>query len=186
MNPLSRVLEEALKKLDLTDAALEARAVMLWPQIVGPHMAKASEAQRVRGGTLLVVTRSSGWNQEFGFQKGAILRRYRERLGTDFVKDLRFSVGPVRGSPVAPAGQPPPDAEVRRIRLPEARIEEIRRASATDDPELSQAIRRALTHEAQLRQWHLEHGARACPGCGAAHRSARDLCPACRQDALTE
>jgi predicted nucleic acid-binding Zn ribbon protein len=182
-NPLSHVLDEALRKLDLTEAALEARAVMLWPEIVGPQVARASEARKVQGGTLLVVTRSSAWNQELGFQKEAVLRSYKERLGKAFVRDLRCTVGPVRG--VAPAHAEPPPAEVARIRLSQTEIEQIRRASQTEDPELSQAIRRALTREAQVRQWQLEHGARPCPRCGAAYRTSQPLCPACRQDDAT-
>ena len=185
MNSLSEVLESALKRLDLAEAALEARAVMLWPQIVGEQMARASEAQRVVGGTLIVTTRSSVWSQEFSFQRPLILRKLKERLGKEFVKDLRFTVGPIRGV-VAPAGKrAPSDAEIRRIELPTAEVERIAQASRGEDPELSQAIRRALTHEAQIREWQLRHGARECARCGAAYRTSQAVCPACRQDDAT-
>ena len=182
LNTLSEVLEETLRRLELTEAALDARAVLLWPQIVGPQMAQASEARGVRAGTLLVVTRSGAWSQEFSFQKTLILGRYRERLGRDYLKDLRFEVGQVRGAAEVSARHAPPEAEVRRIRLGDEEIERIREASETDDTELAQAIRRALTREAQLRAWRLEHGGKACPRCGAAHHTPQDLCPACRQD----
>jgi predicted nucleic acid-binding Zn ribbon protein len=185
LNPLSQILDQALRKLDLADAALEARAVILWPQIVGPQMAAASEARSVRGGVLAVIARNSAWNQEIAFQKPLILRRFRERLGESFVKDLRCSVGAVRGVVEPPASRTPPEEEVRRIQLPQSELDRIREASRTGDPELAQAIRRALTHEAQLRHWQLAHGARACPRCGAAFRTPQDLCPACRQDDST-
>lgn len=184
MNPLAQILEETLKRLELGDVALEARAVLLWPDIVGGQLARVSEARSVRAGTLLVNTRSSAWNQELSFQKGAVIRRYRERLGKDIVKDLRFNVGPVRGV-ATPELKPPPDSELRKLRLSDEEIQEIRAASQTEDAELSQAIRRALTREAQVRQWHLAHGARPCPRCGAAHRTPHHLCPACRQDDAT-
>ena len=48
-----------MRRLDLGEAALDARAVMLWAEVVGPQMAKASEAQKVQAGTLLVTARSS-------------------------------------------------------------------------------------------------------------------------------
>lgn len=185
MNSLSDVLQAALKRLDLEEAALEARALMLWPHIVGEQMARASEAQKIQGGTLVVVTRSSVWSQEFSFQKPTILRKYKDRLGKEFVKDLRFVVGAVRGIPPSPASRVPPEEEIRRIRLEAAEIERIRHASESEDPELTQAIRRALTHEAQLRAWQLQHGARECPRCGAAYRTSHHLCPACRQDEVT-
>jgi predicted nucleic acid-binding Zn ribbon protein len=139
----------------------------------------------VRAGTLIVVTRSSAWNQEFSFQKGTILRRYRERLGKEFIKDLRCSVGRVRGVAEPSASTVPPEAEVRRVKLPEAEQAQIKAACEGADPEIAQAIRRALTREAKLRRWRLEHGAKACPRCGAAFRTPHDLCPACRQDDAT-
>lgn len=179
LNPLAAVLNQALKNLDLQEAALEARVVMLWPEVVGPQLSKATEARRVQAGTLLVVTRNSAWNQELSFQKAHIVRRYRERLGEDYVKDVRFTVGAVRGK-AEPGNQAPPDEEVRRIRLPVDEVARIRAASEGADAELAQAIRRALTREAQIRHWHLEHGARACERCGAAHRSPHERCPACR------
>lgn len=179
LNPLAAVLNQALKNLDLQDAALEARVVMLWPEVVGPQLSKATEARRVQAGTLLVVTRNSAWNQELSFQKAHIVRRYRERLGEDYVKDVRFSVGAVRGK-AEPGNQAPPEEEVRRIRLPVDEVARIRAASEGADAELGQAIRRALTREAQIRHWHLEHGARPCERCGAAHRSPHERCPACR------
>jgi predicted nucleic acid-binding Zn ribbon protein len=180
LNPLGAVLEQALKSLDLTEAALEARAVMIWGEVVGPQLAKATEAQKVQGGTLIVITRSSSWNQELSLQKPTLLRRYRERLGKDLIKDVRFTVGAVRGVPATRARTAPPEDEVRRIRLPEPEIEKIRAAAESADPELSQAIRRALTREAQLRVWQLSHGAKECPGCGAAYRTTLDRCPGCR------
>jgi predicted nucleic acid-binding Zn ribbon protein len=184
MNRLSDALGEALRRLD-NNAGLEARAVMLWSQIVGPQMAAASEVRSVQDGTLVVVTRSSAWSQEFSFQKRTILRRYREKLGQEFIRDLRFTVGAVRGISDPAANHAPPDAEVRRIRLSPVEVASIRRAADTGDPELAQAIRRSLTHEAQIRHWHLEHGARPCSRCGAAFRTPRDLCPACLQDEAT-
>ena len=145
LNPLAAVLNQALKNLDLQEAALEARVVMLWPEVVGPQLSKATEARRVQAGTLLVVTRNSAWNQELSFQKAHIVRRYRERLGEDYVKDVRFTVGAVRGK-VESGNQAPPEEEVRRIRLPVDEVARIRAASEGADAELGQAIRRALNN----------------------------------------
>src|SRR5687768_14448034 len=139
MNRLADALGEALRKLN-NNAGLEARAVMLWPQIVGPQMAAVSEVRNVQDGTLVVVTRSSGWSQEFSFQKQTILRKYRERLGQEFVRDLRFTVGAVRGVADAGGSHAPPEGEVRRIRLSPEENEAIRGAVETSDPELAQAI----------------------------------------------
>lgn len=181
MNPLARVLDDTLRRLDLTDAALEAKAILLWSEIVGPQLAKVTEPKTYNNGTLVITVRTSSWNQELTFQKSAIIQKYRERLGKPFVRDLRFVVGTV-GSAGVQTAHTPPEEEVRRIRIPREEVEEITRASACDDPELEQAIRRALTREAQLRHWRLQHGARECSQCGAAHRTPYAICPACRLD----
>src|SRR5690242_10120584 len=80
MNPLSKVLDDALRRLD-GGVGLEARAVMLWPEIVGPQIARATEATGARGGTLLITVRSEAWSSELSFLKADLLRRYRKRLG---------------------------------------------------------------------------------------------------------
>lgn len=182
MTTLAEALRDVVRKLELEDVALEARALLLWPEVVGPQLARSSEPVRVRAGTLLVHTANSGWSQELSFQKERILREYARRLGKSLLKDLRCTVGPLRGHEDATLRPAPAEEEVRRIRLDEAEVETIRAAAHCDDPELEQAVRRALTREAQLRHWRLEHGARSCPQCGAAHRSSRPLCPACHQD----
>lgn len=183
MNHLSRVLDDTLRRLQLTEAADEARAVMLWPEIVGPQLARVSEPKTLHHGTLVVMVRSSAWNQELTFQKAAIVQKYRARMGKPFIRDLRFVVGKI-GALNTQETHAPPVEEVRRIRLPQEEVEEIRQASECEDPELGQAIRRALTHEAQLRQWRLKHGARECTQCGAAHRTPHSICPACRLDRI--
>jgi hypothetical protein len=185
MNPLSKVLEDALRHME-RGAGIEARAVMLWPEIVGPQIAAATEARSAREGVLIVVVRDSAWATELGFRKTEILRAYDRRLARKAIREVRFRVDKIR-SQAAPATstKTPPEEEVRRIRLSDAEIDAIHRASEGDDPELSQAIRRALTREAQLRAWSLQHGAKACPRCGAAYRTVHSLCPACRQDDAT-
>jgi predicted nucleic acid-binding Zn ribbon protein len=183
LNPLGAILDTTLRRMELTEPVLAARAVALWPEIVGPQMARASEAEQVIGGTLYVLAASDAWNTEISFARPILLRRFRERLGEPFVKAIRVRVG----RPVDPASSAEPEPlpqptleELRAIRLPDGEMNRIRAAAEADDPELAQAIRRALTHEAQLRVWRLEHGAKLCRRCGAAHRTRHPDCPACR------
>jgi predicted nucleic acid-binding Zn ribbon protein len=183
MNPLGKILEQTLRSFE-KEGGLEARLVLLWPEVVGPQMARVSEVRALQGNTLVIITRSSAWSQEFAFQKETILRRFRERLGHDHVRDLRFVVGKVRGAVETPADPGATEEEVRRIELPRVELERIQEATDDADPELAEAIRRALTHEAKLRQWHLEHGAKACRRCGAAYHTPHNLCPACRVERL--
>lgn len=181
LSELKQTLEAALGRMLPAESAAEARAIVAWPEIVGPQVARAAEPVALQGETLVVHTRNSAWSQELSFRKELLLTRLRERLGGDFVRDIRFRVAPIRGRPES-ARVPPPPEEVRRIRLPEATRREIAAACESEDPALREAAIRALTLEAQLREWHLRRGAKACPVCGAAYRSSRRRCPACERD----
>jgi hypothetical protein len=184
LSPLSEVINRSLGQLE-SQAGTEVRAVMLWPEIVGEQVARASEAQSLRGGVLAVTVRDAVWNNQIALLKGDILAGYRRRLGRDIVRDVQCRVGRLRGLPpvAAPAGR---EAEIARIQLPPEEVETIRQASENADPELSQAVRRALTREAQFRRWHLANGARSCAHCGAAYRGLETECPACRRDRVAE
>ncbi|MBM3459673.1 MAG: DUF721 domain-containing protein [Armatimonadetes bacterium] len=181
LNPLGEVMQEALRRWNLTEPALEARAIQVWPQIVGPQMARATRAERIVNGTLYITAASDAWNTEISFLRPVLLRKFRERLGEPFVQGIRARIGPVQrhGRPALASF---PEEEVRRIRLDETERRRIEAAAAGEDPELSQAIRRALTREAQLRVWRLQHGARSCTRCGCPHEDRPGLCPACRLD----
>jgi hypothetical protein len=184
MDSLSHVLEEALRRMGGA-AGLEARAVLLWPEVAGSHVARATEVTGAPGGVLLVTTRSEAWSTELSLMKPVLLARYRTLLGREFLRDLRCRVGRVRGALEPQPSPAPPAEELRRIALPRLEVERIAEAAAsTEDPELSQAIRRALTREAQLRRWLLARGGRACPGCGTVHQGASRRCPACRTEEL--
>lgn len=182
MDSLGHALSAALKQLE-GNTGVEARAVMLWPELVGPELADRTEVREFRGGVLLIAVGSSVWSQELGYQKRELLRRYKQRLGPDVVKDIRTMVATLH--------RPTAEAAVRRVYRDEVRKTELTPRDEADIDhaaqgtvaETGQALRRALTIEAKRRRWNLEHGARACPRCGAVHRTSRNLCPACRIDA---
>lgn len=182
MDSLNHALSAALKKLE-GNTGVEARAVMLWPELVGPELADRTEVREFRGGVLVVAVSSSVWSQELGYQKRELLRRYKQRLGPEAVKDIRTVVATLR----RPASEPPVRRvnrdEVRKVELSALDTAAIEHAAEGVPAETGQALRRALTAEAQRRRWNLEHGAKTCPRCGAVHRTARNLCPACRVDA---
>ncbi len=184
---LATVLKEALAGLHLEEAALDARILAMWAEVVGEQLGAVSRAATVRAGTLTVITQSSAWSQDLSFHRPTIFERYRERLGRDrhgrdYVREIRFRVGvlPVRRGKGDGANLAGKRLAVRGIRLPDARIREISTGIASDDEEMAQAIRRSLTRQAQADQWNREHGAAACTRCGAAHRTGTPLCPACR------
>ena len=180
LESLGKALNVALGRLE-GSAGVEARAVMLWPEIAGEELARRAEARSVRAGVLVVAVSSSVWSQEIAFQKRLILRRYKDKLGADVVKDVRTISGAMTAATsAARPSAAPPRGEVAAIVLSDDERERIERVVGSMSPDLADPLRRTLIREAQHRVWNLTHGARECPGCGAAHRSATDRCPACR------
>jgi len=77
---LGDVLGSVLEKHGLRDQIKHMAALDLWPEVVGEHIAAATEARSVSEATLIVEVRSSGWLMELNMMKGDLLRRVNERL----------------------------------------------------------------------------------------------------------
>ncbi len=177
---LAGVLQDTVRKLDLEEPVIEARAVALWAEIVGEQTARSSRAERLIGGVLHVVAYSDAWHQELQFMRPTLVRRFTERLGRSVVTNVRITVDrSERPDAVEPEGG---TATVRSIQLSAEELAHIEAAAACADPELSQSIRRALVREAQLRNWRLRHGGRPCSRCGVPFRGDTAVCPACQTD----
>ena len=139
MERLDGSLRRALRGAGVPDAGALAELTRLWPDAVGPAIARSAWPQRLsRDGTLHVTCVSSTWAFELGRMEDEI----RAKLGVRFAEDvppLRFAPGPV----------PSPGAEERpAFTLPEPRGDEhaaaASLAAAIDDPKLREAVRRAV------------------------------------------
>jgi len=62
--------------------------LFLWPRIVGEKIARNARAERVRGKTLFVATRTSSWTTELTFLKAEIMRKIRGEVGGRFLPPL--------------------------------------------------------------------------------------------------
>ena len=91
MQSVGSVLDRVLTDLGLKPALQGWRAVEAWPATVGSRLAARTRAVAFRDGTLHVEVDGSAWLHEIGFLKRDLLKRLHEALGTDEVKDLRFT-----------------------------------------------------------------------------------------------
>jgi predicted nucleic acid-binding Zn ribbon protein len=174
-----------MERLQLEPVLREARALTLWPEVVGPQLAAATRAENVREGVLSVVTRTSSWAFELTFHKERILKALNARLGRGTVRDIRFRVGcpdePEAPPPPAPI---PPAAELAATPLSDESAAAIAAAvAAHSDPDLRVRVAEALAAEERRAAWLREHGYRPCARCGALHRRLTPDCPACRREA---
>jgi predicted nucleic acid-binding Zn ribbon protein len=97
LQPIGEIIFPALKRRGLA-VNIEGNSLMkLWPQAVGPQIARQTETDVLRGGTLFVKTTSPVWVQQLHFMKDDIRGKINNLAGKEAVKDIRFSVGPVAG-----------------------------------------------------------------------------------------
>jgi hypothetical protein len=116
----------------------------VWPEAVGPHIARRAEPVRLRGRTLVVAVASAPWMQELALLKPRVRDELNSRLSRPLVDDLHFVL--TEGDRATAAATPPPR---RRPSSPPPRDVDL---SAAPPP-----LRRQL--EAILQAWRKRAGA---------------------------
>ncbi|MDI3299662.1 MAG: DUF721 domain-containing protein [Bacillota bacterium] len=151
---LRTVLAELLRRLGMTGRLQAYRALDLWPEVVGPGLARHSRAAGVEGGVLRVLAENGSWATELAFHKSSILRELHRR-GLRGVRALRIEAGPGTWAPdEAPAPQEQGgafhEAETEAL-LPAAAaaLEELERSGV--DAELLERWRRLMEAQARRR-----------------------------------
>lgn len=166
---LSVLIGATLGQSRLGSGVQRARALLLWPQAVGPEIARLTRPRSQQGGTLYIEVRDSAAAHHLTMQRHHFLRRLNALLGEgQAVSELRFSVGHVAAPPDAPRAAPLPAPDRARARK---LVQEV------GDPELRQAALRAAEAVTRARRWREEQGWRPCPVCG--ERSPEQPCRDC-------
>src|SRR5215468_9481586 len=78
---------------DLRDRLLEHRIRRVWPQVVGPDVARRAQARSFADGCLTVAVDNSPWLHELTLRSEELTRRLQERY--DAVRSLRFVAGTI-------------------------------------------------------------------------------------------
>lgn len=63
-----------------------------WSEFVGPTVSKNTEPVGFYRGTLYLCVRNSSWMQQLTFMKDHIKNSINEKLGRQFVKNIRFTL----------------------------------------------------------------------------------------------
>ncbi|WP_229784452.1 DUF721 domain-containing protein [Deinococcus radiotolerans] len=164
---LGDLMGATLGSAKLTRGIQRARAILLWPQAVGPEIARITRPRTQQGSTLFIEVRDSAAAHHLSMQRHHFLKALNALLPDAPLTDLRFSVGTVREptAPVAVAPLPAPDrARARQL------VQDV-----PDD--LKSAALRAAEAITRARKWREEQGWRPCPVCGEASRE--QPCRAC-------
>ena len=139
MERLDGSVRRALRRSGVPDAGLLAEVTRVWPESVGPAIARAAWPQRLgRDGTLHVTTVSSTWAFELGRMEAEVRAKLAASLGDAAPPTLRFVPGPVP-APAALEEAPPPPAPPTAEEVSAAAA----LSAAIEDPVLREAVRKA-------------------------------------------
>ncbi len=172
---VSELLGEFFRRSGMKRAVRRAEAVLLWPQVAGPEVARFAEARVVRDGVLYVDVADSETAMHLSLQRQRFLDVYHGRFEVREVRDIRFRVGrptpPPEPEPTPEPGRPDPAALAELARaLGELELPE----------EVAGAAMRAGRAMLGYRARRLEEGWSVCPTCGAPTPEA-GACDACRR-----
>lgn len=173
-------IDSLLKSSEIDAAIRPHRAVVLWPEVVGEHLAAVSEAEVVRSGVLFVRARSTTWANELTFYKSDLVQKLNQRLGARAIEDIHFKAGGrrlagVERQAMQPAGRKgPSEADLASVSLRNDPL-----ACLAEDAD--ERIRRVVERAARTQAWKREQGWRACQRCGTlfAPDHAGALCGLC-------
>lgn len=129
-----------LRSAGVPDTGTLAAVVREWPEAVGPAVSRAAWPLRIaRDGTLHVATVSSTWAFELTALAGEVREKLAHAVGPDAPASIRFAPGPVP----EPAADPAPAGAEAPVPTPDEESVARAVASAIDDEELREAVRRA-------------------------------------------
>ncbi|MEO0813182.1 MAG: DUF721 domain-containing protein, partial [Myxococcota bacterium] len=127
----------ALDRSGLTDQARRVRIAKVWREAVGAKLAERTAPESFNRGVLLVRAASAAWQNELTYLREELIGRINATLGTELVKDIKVLSGRFQRPKVPESRRKRPLTDREREAVDDA-------AQAIQDPELRQALERAL------------------------------------------
>lgn len=90
---IGEALKSFLRVNGLEERVDRASVTVEWSALVGPQIARVTEARMVTDdGTLFVGVKTSGWMQELSMMERSLLARINEREGREPVRRIRWEL----------------------------------------------------------------------------------------------
>jgi predicted nucleic acid-binding Zn ribbon protein len=137
---LGAVLDQSLKRLELSARLGEYGIWPVWNDVVGKPIARNAQPEKIRNGTLFVKVSSPVWMQQLQFMKEMIADKLNQRLRSPIVKNIFFVVGKVGADPSAVQSAP----RSGQTREPESHQLDETFLESLNDPEIRLAFKRLL------------------------------------------
>ena len=189
--PANDVIASGLGKFDLVQGLRPHMAKAIWPKVVGPQVAAATQTVEIRGGDVLVIrAKHSSWANELTLIKDDIIRRLNRELGGNVIRDLYIDASGLRPDahptePVEPEPPAPKAHEIESAPVSPWKVLDIeKKVASIKDPSLRSRLRNNLIRMSQAAEWKRENGWFPCESCGSlalprAEKKSPHLCDVC-------
>ena len=182
---VTEILGEYFAEHGLLAKSQEMLAAFVWAEVVGPWYAQHTQVTRIKDGVLMVHCDSAPRAQQLQLDSAFILQNLNQRLGGEFIREIRAASGRVgRGRPdptlyEAPGEELPSAAELARFELSGEESEIIAGLSQKlEDEALRRRFAAAMQNFCRLQQWRRAQGYQPCRQCGRLVAPGR-RCPVC-------
>jgi len=193
MYVIKDLLDDAFKNSNITSRLKENMVFPLWPSIVGSKIASNTKPERLENGVLKVSVSGSAWLQQLTFMKSDILKSYRDFIGSDLIKDIRFYTGnsykekDTRSKPAIEqlamdfnSYNVPDEFQFNRLELGEGdklQIEE--QVKDIKDEELKEQMKKIIEKDFKIKLWKKNKGWKPCPECSILIDPTHNKCDFC-------
>ena len=163
----------------------ESMALVYWPEVVGENGARATEAEKVSRGKLVIRTKNSIWSQELTLLKPDLIEKLNRRLGEKLIVDIIYKANGLTKVTIEKVDPNyPTEEEMALLTLSEDEQAEIdiaiTRLNLVTDDKMRESLSNRILRDKKIRHWRLEHGWHKCKGCSALHKEEGLFCPVCR------
>ncbi|MGC9316610.1 MAG: DUF721 domain-containing protein [Armatimonadota bacterium] len=182
---IGEALNAFLHSRGLLESSREELCALLWREVAGEWYSRHCYVTSVRDGVCNVRCDSAPRAQQLQLDAPKIVERLNERLGEQFVDEIRPSSAGIpdrpRPEPVQPEDEQfPGEEELDAIPVPPEEVQSILEVTSELEGQVRRRLEQILLRRARVEIWKREHGYSRCPGCGIYHRDSQQWCLACR------
>jgi predicted nucleic acid-binding Zn ribbon protein len=141
ISSLRMALERSLRDLGLQKRLKTEQLTVLWPQTVGPAVAKIAYPSQFRGGTLFIEVADSVWMQELKFQEGELIARLNDAMGEPLVRRLFFQLARTPPPELAPQSEVKAAPSELTLLDPQQELALEREVAGVRDPQLREVLK---------------------------------------------
>jgi hypothetical protein len=93
------LVDNLFVRVGLDTQAREYRAMHAWVRMAGPRLARNTRPERVMRDVLIVRVATAPWANELSYLRSSLLEKLQSTPGAQWIKELRFTIGPLEGLP---------------------------------------------------------------------------------------